>query len=83
MKTAFDWKRRKNELAGRRQHGDQILHFTNAFHGRSGYTLSVTNTDPVKTQNFPQFDWPRIPSPMIRFPLDDANSAEVDETILL
>lgn len=69
MKTAFDWKVRKNLAAGRGELGKQVLHLEKAFHGRSGYTLSVTNTDPVKTRFFPQFDWPRIPSPAMRFPL--------------
>jgi L-lysine 6-transaminase len=78
MKTAFDWKRRKNEAARRRERGEQILHFTSAFHGRSGYTLSVTNTDPVKTQNFPQFDWPRIPAPAVAFPLQGSNLAAAE-----
>ena len=41
-----------------------------AFHGRSGYTLSLTNTDPVKTALFPTFDWPRIDVPAIHFPMD-------------
>ena len=40
-----------------------MLHLTRAFHGRSGYTLSLTNTDPVKTDRFPKFDWPRIDVP--------------------
>ncbi len=78
MKTAFDWKRRKNEAAGRREQGEQILHFTGAFHGRSGYTLSVTNTDPLKTQHFPQFDWPRIPAPAVTFPLKGENLAAAE-----
>ncbi len=47
--------------------------FQNAFHGRAGYTLSVTNTDPAKTQYFPKFDWPRIPAPVARFPLSGGN----------
>ena len=34
--------------------GQQILHFREAFHGRSGYTLSLTNTDPKKTELLPQ-----------------------------
>ncbi|HVJ17658.1 MAG TPA: L-lysine 6-transaminase [Polyangiaceae bacterium] len=78
MKTAFDWKRRKNEAAGRPQRGEQILHFTNAFHGRSGYTLSVTNTDPNKTQNFPQFDWPRVPGPAVSFPIQGPSLAAAE-----
>lgn len=69
LKTAFDWKVRKNLAAGRGERGHEILHLERAFHGRSGYTMSLTNTDPNKTAYFPKFDWPRIPSPMIRFPL--------------
>ena len=60
---------RKNLAAGRPAAGDQILHFERAFHGRAGYTLSVTNTDPAKTLYFPKFDWPRIPAPSVTFPI--------------
>src|SRR5204862_6697246 len=49
--------------------GTKVLHLTRAFHGRSGYTLSLTNTDPVKTERFPVFGWPRIDVPAVRFPL--------------
>ena len=44
------------------------MHLREAFHGRTGYTLSLTNTDPRKTQYFPKFDWPRIDNPKLRFP---------------
>jgi len=77
MKAAFDWKAKKNRAAGRAAVGSQVLHLERAFHGRSGYTLSVTNTDPVKTDHFPKFDWPRIPSPALRFPLDQHLDAVV------
>ena len=70
MKAAFDWKARKNLQAGRSAVGSQILHFEQAFHGRAGYTLSVTNTDPAKTLHFPKFDWPRIAAPKLSFPID-------------
>jgi L-lysine 6-transaminase len=61
LKVAFDWKSRKNEAAGRDSNlGSQIMHLTHAFHGRSGYTLSLTNTEPNKTDRFPKFGWPRI-----------------------
>jgi L-lysine 6-transaminase len=69
MKAAFDWKVRKNLKAGRAAGDCQILHFEQAFHGRSGYALSVTNTDPAKTLHFPKFDWPRIPIPKVTFPI--------------
>jgi L-lysine 6-transaminase len=73
LKTAMDWKVRKNLGAGRGEIGTEILHFENAFHGRAGYTLSVTNTDPNKTLYFPKFDWPRVPAPVARFPLSGEN----------
>ncbi|MDQ3972917.1 MAG: L-lysine 6-transaminase, partial [Actinomycetota bacterium] len=71
LKTAFDWKSRHNVAHGRHPElGTQVLHLTQAFHGRGGYTLSVTNTDPVKTERFPTFDWPRIDVPAVVFPLE-------------
>lgn len=83
LKVAFDWKSRRNEEAGRSRHlGTKVLHLTHAFHGRSGYTMSLTNTDPVKVDRFPKFDWPRIPSPAITFPValhaDELRLAEAD-----
>ncbi len=70
LKVAFDWKSRHNEAAGRSPElGTKILHLTRAFHGRSGYTMSLTNTDPVKVARYPKFDWPRIDVPAARFPL--------------
>ncbi|MEU5594882.1 L-lysine 6-transaminase [Streptomyces sp. NPDC020298] len=79
LKTAFDWKSRRNEAAGRSPElGTKVLHLRQAFHGRSGYTLSLTNTEPNKTARFPKFDWPRIDVPAVRFPLD-RHLAEVEE----
>lgn len=70
LKVAFDWKSRRNEAAGRSPElGGQVLHLRRAFHGRTGYTLSLTNTEPVKIARFPKFDWPRIDVPAARFPL--------------
>ena len=81
MKTAFDWKVRKNLAQGASSElGSQIAHFRQSFHGRSGYTLSVTNTrDPRKTNYFPKFDWPRISNPKITFPLEGENLSKVIE----
>lgn len=51
-----------------------MLHFREAFHGRSGYTLSLTNTaDANKTKYFPKFSWPRITNPKCTFPLEGEN----------
>ena len=66
LKVAFDWKSRWNQSHGRDPRlGTKVLHLREAFHGRSGYTLSLTNTDPVKVDRFPHFGWPRIPSPYL------------------
>jgi len=78
MKAAFDWKAQMN-----RSHGDtlphdlKIMHFKEAFHGRSGYTMSVTNTDPVKTDLYPKFNWPRIDNAKIVFPDKGANHEDL------
>jgi len=72
LKTAFDWKVRKNLAAGKGEKGTQVIHFREAFHGRSGYTLSLTNTaDPRKHAYFPKFKWPRIINPKLRFPVTE------------
>ncbi len=80
MKVAMDWKVQKllekgkitpgDAVAGRK--GTKVIHFNEAFHGRGGYTLSVTNTaDPNKHQRFAKFnDWPRVLNPKITFPLE-------------
>ena len=72
LKVAFDWKVRKNMENGKGKKGGKIIHFKQAFHGRTGYTLSLTNTtDPRKTMYFPKFDWPRIDIPKLSFPITD------------
>ena len=78
IKTAFDWKDRKNFTKGfTEERGHMVVHFRRAFHGRSGYTLSMTNTDPTKTNYFPKFKWPRIHNPAVRFPLNEQNLTQV------
>ena len=72
LKAAMDWKVRKNIAAGRGERGTQVLHFRRAFHGRSGYTMSLTNTDPKKTDLFAKFDWPRVSNPSLDFSLGEA-----------
>lgn len=78
LKVAFDWKVRKNMENGKGEKGGKIIHFKQAFHGRTGYTLSLTNTsDPRKTMYFPKFDWPRIDNPKLSFPLTENRLEEV------
>ena len=71
LKAAFDWKAQRTGTA----EGDWApplvaMHLSGAFHGRTGYTMSMTNTDPRKTDLFPKFDWPRITTPALTFPDD-------------
>ena len=79
LKVAFDWKVQKNFQKGYRQEkGHKVLHLEQAFHGRTGYTMSLTNTDPTKTKYFPKFDWPRITNPTMKYP---ATEDRIQETI--
>ncbi|WP_292010570.1 L-lysine 6-transaminase [Chryseobacterium sp.] len=79
MKACFDWKTRKNFEKGFQMEAGICIHFRQAFHGRSGYTLSLTNTsDPRKHQYFPKFEWPRILNPKLNFPITEDN---LEETI--
>jgi L-lysine 6-transaminase len=81
LKAAMDWKVRRNFAKGMKEEkGHQVLHFREAFHGRSGYTVSMTNTaDPRKYQYFARFDWPRVSNPGLRFPVDAAELARVQK----
>lgn len=76
LKTAMDWKVRKNLAAGHGERGTEILHFESAFHGRSGYTMSLTNTDPRKVEYFAKFPWPRVSTPAIDFSLPESKRTE-------
>jgi L-lysine 6-transaminase len=78
LKAAFDWKVRLNIAKGNGEKGNQVLHFKQCFHGRSGYTLSLTDSpDPRKVQYFPKFDWPRVTPPSITFPMNQSNLENV------
>jgi L-lysine 6-transaminase len=83
LKVAFDWKSRWNGAHGIVPSlGTKVLHLRHAFHGRSGYTMSLTNTDPNKTARYPTFDWPRISSPAWTPEMTDAE-IEASENIAL
>jgi L-lysine 6-transaminase len=78
LKVAMDWKVQKNFAKGyTKEKGFKVLHFEHAFHGRSGYTLSLTNTLPNKTKWFAKFDWPRVSVPYMNFPYSDANHEDL------
>lgn len=81
IKVAMDWKVQKNFAKGyKEEKGFKVLHFEKAFHGRTGYTLSLTNTLPDKTKWFAKFDWPRVSVPVIKFPLENDNLATAIQT---
>lgn len=81
LKAAMDWKVRQNMRKGiTGEKGTQIMHFRDAFHGRSGYTVSMTNTaDPRKYQYFAKFDWPRVTPPYLNFPVTPAELERVQK----
>lgn len=77
IKVAMDWKVQKNFAKGyTEEKGFKVLHFEKAFHGRTGYTLSLTNTLPDKTKWYAKFDWPRVTTPIVKFPLEAGNLKE-------
>src|SRR5207237_8920243 len=58
----------------------QTVNFSEAVHGRSGFTMSITSTDRRKTDLFAKFDWPRVSCPCIDFSLAESErEAEVIE----
>jgi L-lysine 6-transaminase len=78
LKAAFDWKVRMNFAKGyKEEKGHKVIHFQQAFHGRSGYTMSLTNTDPTKVMYFPKFNWPRVLNPKVKFPMNEENLKQV------
>lgn len=78
LKVAMDWKVQKNFAKGRiTEKGFKVIHFEHAFHGRTGYTMSLTNTSPEKTKWYAQFDWPRITTPVIQFPQTEQSHADL------
>lgn len=80
LKVAMDWKVRKllsrgkitQDEANWGLRGTKVIHFKDAFHGRSGYAISMTNTaDPNKYKYFAKLLWPRVLNPKIRWPLEE------------
>lgn len=62
LKTAFDYKAQLSNIS---EQNLDVIHLKEAFHGRSGYALSVTNTGELKTRHFPKFNWTRVTNPKI------------------
>ena len=86
LKAAFDWKLKMNKKLGispsLTPEDLQIVHFSGAFHGRSGYALSLTNTTPEKTEGFPKFTWPRFDFPEVKYP-GSGNSRALLEPVVM
>ena len=80
LKTAFDWKSRKNLEKGKSPSQNLVVHLKDCFHGRTGYTMSLTDSpDKRKVQYFPKFDWPRISNPSMIFPENNENISIVEK----
>ncbi|RLC41902.1 MAG: L-lysine 6-transaminase [Candidatus Coatesbacteria bacterium] len=83
LKTAFDFKTKRNiekgiwsgsweEIDKRHSNDLKVICFDEGFHGRSGYTISITRSADIrKTAFFPKFNWYRVKNPKIHFPLTD------------
>lgn len=86
IKAAFDWKYRKLKQRGIivNENDLKVVHFKNAFHGRSGYTLTLTNTaDPRKYELFPKFEnWPRLEAPATHASIAPEQQAQRDSDFL-
>ena len=87
IKSAFDWKAKRlgltNIVSNQIVNQMDIIHLKEAFHGRSGYCLSLTNTVLNKTSLFPKFNWTRIENPKIKFPMVESEVALREEISLL
>jgi 4-aminobutyrate aminotransferase/(S)-3-amino-2-methylpropionate transaminase len=85
LKAAFAWKMRRrrdgrpwsaDDLAAVMKnhqpgvHELKVISFEGAFHGRTLGALSATRSKAIHKLDFPAFDWPVVPFPANRFPLD-------------
>lgn len=89
LKAAFDWKGKKLGISYEKSCNDlKIIYLREAFHGRTGYTMSMTNNDNPnnpKTYGFPKFNWKKVHNPKIWHDLDsiDEIKAKNSETIAI
>lgn len=63
----------KNQQAGIDRF--KVISFEGAFHGRTLGSLSATRSKAIHKLDFPAFDWPVVPFPASRFPLEDDENA--------
>ena len=79
LKIAFDWKAKRLGITDVLSQNLDVIHLKECFHGRGGYTMSLTNTGPIKTDYFPKFQWTRILNPKITFPLDTEQISKLED----
>ena len=79
LKIAFDWKAKRLKLTDALSQNLDIIHMKECFHGRGGYTMSLTNTGPIKINHFPKFKWTRILNPKVTFPMDVEHVVKQEE----
>lgn len=69
LKAAFDWKAKKSGISDDAIYNRlQVIYLKEAFHGRSGYTMSMTNNEDQrnpKVYGFPKFNWKKIHNPKL------------------
>jgi len=74
------WNGRWEEIDEKYTNNLKVIYFDEAFHGRSGYTMTITRSSDIrKTAFFPKFNWYRVPNPRIHFPLDDREIERVSK----
>lgn len=79
LKAAFDWKAQK---AGLPSNSMNVIYLREAFHGRTGYTMSMTNSphSSLKVKWYPKFEWTKVRNPKLKFPVED-NLAATSEKL--
>lgn len=81
LKAAFDWKAQKDGLSSDSMN---IIFLREAFHGRTGYTMSMTNSphSSLKVKWYPKFNWTKIQNPKMRFPVEETEIADSEKIAL-
>ena len=81
LKTAFDWKHQRDGVETQKMN---VIHLNEAFHGRTGYTMSLTNSSAsdYKVKYFPKFDWTRVHNPAIHWTKDQDIVAKEAESLI-
>lgn len=78
LKTCCDFYARKHKLSEEQVNQLDIVSFRGGFHGRVGYPVSLTTTDPNKTKLYIKHNFTKITVPEVKFPtnIDEVQSLE-------